>query len=165
MDRGAWSAAVHGVPKSQIRLSNFTLIFHFHALEKDMATHSSNLAWRIPGMGEPDGLPSMGLHRVGHNWSDLEVMYFIFFHLIFSTIFHLHSLCHPVFLNSPWLWFNIFSLPSHMTQKRLVHLFSLGVSHQPNVILLSILVFYVTNDFPITKSDRQFMDFVFLPLS
>ena len=118
-----------------------------------------------PSDGEPGGLPSMGLHRVRHDSSDLEVMYFIFFHLIFSTIFYLHSLCHSVFLNSPWLWFNIFSLPSHMTQKRLVYLFSLSVSHQPNVILLSILVFCVTNDFPITKSDRQFMDFVFLPLS
>ena len=70
MDRGAWWAAVHGVAKSQ-RLSDFTFTFHFHALEKEMATHSSVLAWRIPGMGEPGGLPSMGLHRVGHDWSDL----------------------------------------------------------------------------------------------
>ena len=53
------------------RLNNFTFIFHFHALEKEMATHSSVLAWRIPGMGEPGGLPSMGSHRVGHDWSDL----------------------------------------------------------------------------------------------
>ena len=60
MDGGAWWAAVHGVAKSQTRLSNFTLTFHFHALEKEMATHSSVLAWRIPGMGEPGGLPSMG---------------------------------------------------------------------------------------------------------
>ena len=67
MDGGAWWAAVHGVAKSQIRLSNFTLTFHFHALEKEMATHSSVLAWRIPGMGEPGGLPSMGSHRVGHD--------------------------------------------------------------------------------------------------
>ena len=65
MDGGAWWAAVHGVAKSWIRLSDFT--FHFHALEKEMATHSSVLAWRIPGMGEPGGLPSMGLHRVGHD--------------------------------------------------------------------------------------------------
>ena len=71
MDRGAWWAAVHGVAKSQIRLSDFTFTFHFHALEKDMATHSSVLAWRIPGTGEPSGLPSMGSHRVGHDWSDL----------------------------------------------------------------------------------------------
>ena len=69
MDRGPWWAAVHRVAKSRTRLSDFT--FHFHALEKEMATHSSALAWRIPGTGEPGGLPSMGSHRVGHNWSDL----------------------------------------------------------------------------------------------
>ena len=67
MDRGAWRAAVHGVAKNWAQLSNFTFTFHFHALEKDMATHSSVLAWRIPGTGEPCGLPSMGLHRVGHD--------------------------------------------------------------------------------------------------
>ena len=71
MDGGAWLAAVHGVIKSRIRLSDFTFTFHFHALEKEMATHSSVLAWRIPGTGEPGGLSSMGSHRVGHNWSDL----------------------------------------------------------------------------------------------
>ena len=65
MDGGAWWAAVHGVTKSQTRLSVFT--FTFHALEKEMATHSSVLAWRIPGMGESGGLPSMGSHRVGHD--------------------------------------------------------------------------------------------------
>ena len=70
MDRGAWWAAVHGVAKSRTRLSDFTFTFHFHALEKEMATHSSVLAWRIPGTGEPGGLPSMGSHRVGHDWSD-----------------------------------------------------------------------------------------------
>ena len=67
MDRGAWWATVHGVDKSQTQLSDFTFAFHFHALEKEMATHSSVLAWRIPGTGEPDRLPSMGLHRVGHD--------------------------------------------------------------------------------------------------
>ena len=67
MDRGAWQAAVHGVAKSGTRLSDFTFTFHFHALEKEMATHSSVLAWRIPGTGEPGGLPSMGSHRVGHD--------------------------------------------------------------------------------------------------
>ena len=65
MDRGAWKAAVHGVAKSRAQQSDFTFTFHFHALEKEMATHSGVLAWRIAGMGEPDGLPSMGLHRVG----------------------------------------------------------------------------------------------------
>ena len=71
MDRGAWWVAVHGVAKSQTQLSDFTFTFHFHALEKEMATHSSVLACRIPGTGEPGGLPSMGSHRVGHDWSDL----------------------------------------------------------------------------------------------
>ena len=67
MDGGAWWAAVHGVAKSRTPLSDFTFIFHFHALEKEMATHSSVLAWRIPGMGKPGGLLSMGSHRVGHD--------------------------------------------------------------------------------------------------
>ena len=67
MDRGAWWAAVHGVGKSQTRLSDFTFTFHFNALEKEMATHSSVLAWRIPWTQEPGGLPSTGLHRVGHD--------------------------------------------------------------------------------------------------
>ena len=67
MDGGAWGAAVHGVARSQTRLSDFTFTFHFFALEKEMATHSSVLAWRIPGTGEPGGLPSLGSHRVGHD--------------------------------------------------------------------------------------------------
>ena len=67
MDREAWRAAIHGVPKSQTRLSDFTFTFHFHVLEKKMATHSGVLAWRIPGTGEPGGLQSVGLHRVGHD--------------------------------------------------------------------------------------------------
>ena len=71
MDREAWWAAVHGVTKSQTWLSDFTFTFHFHALEKEMATHYSVLAWRIPGTGEPGGLLSMGSHRVGHDRSDL----------------------------------------------------------------------------------------------
>ena len=74
MDGGAWQAVVHGVAKSQTRLSNFTFTFHFHALERDMATHSSVLAWRIPGTEEPGGLPSVGSHRVGHDWSDLAAV-------------------------------------------------------------------------------------------
>ena len=67
MAGGAWWAAVHGVAKSRTRLSDFTLAFHFHPLEREMATHSSVLAWRIPGTGEPGGLPSVGSHRVGHD--------------------------------------------------------------------------------------------------
>ena len=73
MDGGAWWAAVHGVVKSRTWLSDFTFTFHFRALEKEMASHSSVFTWRIPGTREPGGLPSMGLHRVGHDWSDLAV--------------------------------------------------------------------------------------------
>ena len=65
MDGGAWKAAVHGVAEGRTQLSDSTFTFHFHALEKEMTTHSSVLAWRVPGTGEPGGLPSMGLHRVG----------------------------------------------------------------------------------------------------
>ena len=85
MDGGAWWAAAHGVARSWTRLSNFTFTFHFHALEKEMATHSSVHAWRIPGTGEPGGLPSMGLHRVGHDWTDLALalgVHFMRFSLI-----------------------------------------------------------------------------------
>ena len=71
MDGGAWKAAVHGVAEGRTWLSDFTFTFHFHALEKEMATHSNVIAWRIPGTGEPGRLPSMESHRVGHNWSDL----------------------------------------------------------------------------------------------
>ena len=67
MDREAWKAAVHGVTKSQTQLSDFPFTFHFNALEKEMATHSSVLAWRIPGTEEPSGLPSMGSQRAGHD--------------------------------------------------------------------------------------------------
>ena len=67
MDRGTWQASVHGVTNSRSGLSDFTFTFHFRTLEKEMATHSSALAWRIPGTGEPGGLPSMGSHRVGHD--------------------------------------------------------------------------------------------------
>ena len=78
MDGGAWWAAVHGLAKSRTRLSDFTFTFHFHTLEKEMATHSSVLAWRIPGMGEPRGLLSMGSHRVGHDWSDLVLVVVVY---------------------------------------------------------------------------------------
>ena len=74
MGRGAWWAAVRGVAKSQTRLSDFTFTFHFHALEKEIATHSSVLAWRIPGVGEPGGLLSMASHRVRHDWSNLAAV-------------------------------------------------------------------------------------------
>ena len=87
MGRGAWWATVHGVAKSQTLLRDFTFNFHFHASEKEMAAHSSVLAWRIPGTGEPGGLPSMGSHRVGHAWSDLAAAATIF--LLSDTHSHL----------------------------------------------------------------------------
>ena len=87
MHGGAWWAAVHGVAKSRARLSNFTFTFHLHALEKEMATHSSVLAWRIPGTGEPDGLLSMGLHRVGTRLKRLS-----------SSSSSMQSYCRPVIL-------------------------------------------------------------------
>ena len=74
MDGGAWWAAVHGVTRSRTRLSDFTFTFHVHALEKEMATHSSVLAWRIPGTREPGGLQSMGPHRVRHDWTDIAAV-------------------------------------------------------------------------------------------
>ena len=78
MDGGAWKAAVHGVAEGRTWLSDFTFTFHFHALEKEMATHSSVLAWRTPGTGEPGGLPSIGSHRVGHDWGDLAAAAAVF---------------------------------------------------------------------------------------
>ena len=81
MDREAWKATVHGVAKGQTRLRDFTFTFHFHALEKELATHSSVLAWRMPGMAEPGGLPSMRSHRVGHDRSDLAAAAYI--HILF----------------------------------------------------------------------------------
>ena len=92
--RGAWWAAVHGVAQNWTRLSDFTFTFHFHALEEEMATHSSVLAWRIPGTGEPGGLLFMGLHRVRHDWSDLAAVAKenkgnLFWHLIISVDFKL----------------------------------------------------------------------------
>ena len=97
MDGGAWWPAVHGVTKSRTRLSDFTFTSHFHALEKEMATHSSVLAWRIPGTGEPDGLPSMGSHRVGHNWSNLAAAAASFYYL-FPFLIHPVPLCSPNYL-------------------------------------------------------------------
>ena len=78
MDGGAWWAADHGVSKSWTQLSDFTFMSHFHALEEEMATQSSVLAWRIPGTGEPGGLPSLGSQRVRHDWSDLALAAAVF---------------------------------------------------------------------------------------
>ena len=98
MGGGAWWAAVHGVAKSRTRLSDFTFTFHFHALEKETATHSSVLAWRIPGMGGPGGLPSMGSHGVGHDWSDLAAAAAMWFSLhvsllVFAVLLKSVNLC------------------------------------------------------------------------
>ena len=93
MDGGAWKAVVHGVAEGRTWLSDFTFTFHFLALEKEMATHSSVLAWRIPEMGKPGGLPSMGSHRVGHNWSDLAI---------------------AIAISSKWFTFKDFNLYSNM---------------------------------------------------
>ena len=122
MDGGAWWAAVHGVAKSRTRLSDFIFTSHFHALEKEMVTHSSVLAWRIPGTGEPGGLPSTGSHRVGHDWSDLAVAadnhysafcllsHFVYRHLLWSysvsgtRVGTLISSMPVNFCNSPVKW-------------------------------------------------------------
>ena len=100
MDRGAWWAAVHGVARSRTRLSDFTFTFHFHALEKEMATHSGVLAWRIPGTGEPGGLPSLGLHRVRHDWSDLAAATSLY-NLRFRPIYLGYSLVAQLVKNLP----------------------------------------------------------------
>ena len=118
MDGGVWWAAVHGVATSWTRLSDFPFTIHFHALEKEMATHSSVLAWRIPGMGEPGGLPSMGSHRVGHDWSDLTtastkliVTPFCFWSLGKFLESSLHKLCLFFLLSENirtfiiWIWY------------------------------------------------------------
>ena len=114
MDGGAWWAAVHGVAKTQTWLSDFTFTFHFHALEKEMATHSSVLAWRIPGMGgsHRQWLPSVGLHRVGHDWSGLAAKHRTRFALRVSAALPgsgsppmpVMELPHACCLSSCWVW-------------------------------------------------------------
>ena len=101
MDGGAWKAAVHGVAEGWTWLSDFTSIFHFLALEKEMATHSSVLPWRIPGTGEPGGLPSMGSHRVGHDWSDLAAAAAVscWYYILIILKFQLKSLVNVLQMN------------------------------------------------------------------
>ena len=102
MDGGAWWAAVHGVAKSRTRLCDFTFTFHFHALEKEMASHSSVLAWRIPGMGEPDGLPSVGSHKVRHDWSDLAAAAAVFIYMPILLSQFLLASTSPAMSTSPF---------------------------------------------------------------
>ena len=109
MDGGAWWAAVYGVAKSQTRLNDFTFTFHFHALEKEMTTHFSVLAWRIPGTGEPGGLPSMGSHRVRHNWSDLaaaaeRILILLVIVASGGYAWHCWLCCHPEVYLSFFSW-------------------------------------------------------------
>ena len=101
MDGGAWKAAVHGVAEGRTWLSEFTSIFHFLALEKEMATHSSVLAWRIPGTGEPGGLPSMGSHRVRHDYSDLAAAAAVscWYYVLIILKFQLKSLMNVLQMN------------------------------------------------------------------
>ena len=111
MDGGAWWAAVHGVTRSRTRLRDFTFTLHFHGLEKEMATHSSVLAWRIPGTGEPGGLLSVGSHRVGHEWSTLAAAAAMFLcvcvHVHASSLSFEHLDC---FCSVSWLlWIMIFA--------------------------------------------------------
>ena len=109
---GAGWATVHGVAKSQTRLSDFPFTFHFHALEKEMATHSSVLACRIPGTGEPGGLPSMGSHRVGHDWSDLAAAAVADHQTLFKDSFY-DSISYwfsaqRVLGSSAWVWMTLY---------------------------------------------------------
>ena len=113
MDGGAWQAAVHGLARSQTRLSNFTSTFHFHALEREMANHSSVLSWRIPGMGEPGGLPSMGSHRVdmteATQQQQQKVDIFLTFYLFLSMVKYTHVIISVItyFMNFICLVFSI----------------------------------------------------------
>ena len=122
MDGGAWRAAVHGVAEGRTRLSDFTFTFHCHALEKEMATHSSVLAWRIPGTGEPGGLLSLGSHRVGDDWSDLAAWPII----LLKCITNWSVFCS---LQPNFDWYNLLNLflgPSifHWFSKYLLNAFS-----------------------------------------
>ena len=158
MDRGAWWAAVHGVAKSRTQLSDFPFTFHFHALEKEMATHSSVLAWRIPGTGKPGGLLSMGSHRVGHDWSDLAATFIestkCFTHFIsyepsvhFSSVAQLcPTLCDPMNHSTP-------GLPVHhqLLEFTQTHVHRVGDTIQPSYPLSS--------PFPPAPNPSQYQSF------
>ena len=115
-DRGAWKATVHGVTKSRTRLSDFTFTFHLHVLEKEMATHSIVLTWRVPGTGEPVGLQSMGSHRVGHNRSNLAAA------VAAETAGQTHSKHYPQ-------WWKIESISPKVRNKTRVSTFTTTIQH------------------------------------
>ena len=121
MDGGAWWAAVHGVARSQTRLNDFSFTFHFHALEKEMATHSSVLAWKIPGMEEPNRLPSMGSHRVRHDWSDLAAAAAAAAGSVHQELLHLKSLPAFVFVQHKTfgILFRVLPMLIHLEQENL----------------------------------------------
>ena len=119
MDGGAWWAVVHGVSKGRTRLSDFTFTFHFPSLEKEMTTHSSALAWRIPGMGEPGGLPSMGSHRVGHDWRDLAAAAVCFTSSAPYSMLPFHLVCFLISLSLSFQKF--FPKPLSSTEEKLLY--------------------------------------------
>ena len=135
MGRGAWWAAVHGVTNSQTRLRDFTFTFHSHALEKEMATHSSILAGRIPGTVEPGGLLSMGSHRVGHDWGDLAAA---------AAAAHLSKTANNKCYQGDWekgnimhyLWECEFVQPPWKTVWRFLKKFKIELSCDPSLVFL-----------------------------
>ena len=133
MDGGAWWAVVHGVTKNRTWLSDFTFNFHFHALEEEMATHSSVLAWRISGMGEPDGLQSLGLHRVGHDWSDLAAYYH--YHCINLL---LYLMLNPTMFKHCSIWLLVLYHPISKARrlKLLIAWFTKWVKYSRNLMLI-----------------------------
>ena len=137
MDEGAWWAAVHGVAKSRTWLRDFTFTFHFPALEKEMATHSSVLAWRIPGAAGPGAPPSMGSHRVRHDWSDLAA--------VANEIFCLLELPPPFFLLLQCFWCDIAS--RSFLRKGTWEMISFEILHEQG---LSLLYTYLTACFIIS---------------
>ena len=127
MDGGAWKAAVHGVAEGPTRLSDFTFTFHFHALEKEMATHSSVLAWRIPRTREPGGLPSMGSHGVGHDWSNLTVA-------AETQVLASWYFCHTLHLTYT-AWSKRTHIPAHKQKDGARAVWSLSLKTFPNTCL------------------------------
>ena len=147
MDGGALWAPVHGVAKSRTRLSDFTFTFHFHALEKEMATHSSVLAWRILGTGEPGGLPSMGSHRVGHDWGNSAAAAAAtwpandhhnkssYYWSSYKDVTLLLTVLLTLYISYPWLFYNWKLAPLN-----LLHLFSyiLSLSSLKELLIYSL---------------------------